>query len=282
MMMRSWIVASLVVAMVGVASAPVEAVESSRAEVGRESVLLDDGAGNRIWKVGDWLRRTHSEELDVTGRFSLQGRWDGEKCIWEYEEVIEAGSVGASPAGVEVVEREIARNDKTCEMVLERGTRPVSSAEPEVLLGSNAGEPVAASSTGSRAMWQRLAHVDPEPVPGIDVNWVKSGQSYSWNGICVTNQYNITASRGYAWATGWYSTLYQKSSSGDVCSPYVWRNVKAYANNLIFCNPAAYTYSRFYANEVRGYPNGNYGYYYSHAYWGDCAAWLHFERTKSP
>lgn len=64
--------------------------------------------------------------------------------------------------------------------------------------------------------------------------------------------------------------------------PYVWRRTKAYHKNILFCIQTVPTFSRLYANEVRGYPNGNYGYYYSVALWGDCDYLLDFERTKSP
>ena len=79
----------------------------------------------------------------------------------------------------------------------------------------------------------------------------------------MTNQYNLLGVHGWASGTGWFSELFQKTSSGLVCSPYVWRRTKAYHKNILFCIQTVPTFSRFYADEVRGYPNGNYGYYYS-------------------
>lgn len=243
-------------------------------------VIHDNGEGKVVWQDGDWVRRTHSERLTDAHQRTMKGRHHGEACLFEFEEILEAGSEEAPTSGVEIVEREIAINETTCEMILEVGKRPAKREKAQALR-SDAGEAgviEAAAASGSRVMWQEMAIVD---LPGWKVSWSRSGHSYKWNGTCVTDQYNLTASRGKLTATGWYETLWQTSASGDVCAPYVWRRAKVYHNNFAFCNVALFTYSRLHNNEVRGYPNGNFGYFGSYEYWGDCSALLHFERIKA-
>lgn len=217
-MKRTWSIVLLVGVLFGSAALPIYAKVPSTSRANQRAqdvvVLYDDGRGKVIWQDGDWVRRTHTEPLADAYTLTLQGRWDGRACVFEYEETVKPDSVAPTPADYVIVEREIGRNNKTCQMELEGGKRPISSSDLETMTKLGTGGSTA-SVTGSRAMWQKLAHVDPI---NLEVSWTKAGQSYSWNGICVTSQYNLLGVHGWASGTGWFSELFQKTSSGLTCS----------------------------------------------------------------
>ncbi|HEC08970.1 MAG TPA: hypothetical protein ENI86_05280 [Acidimicrobiales bacterium] len=128
--------------------------------------------------------------------------------------------------------------------------------------------------SASQSAWQRLWYEEPAQQA---VSEVTTNLSWGYTGTCVTW---MSGSGHDDWLelTGWRRVAFSTASSGTRCDPYVWYRTSGTYKNPYFCATID-TWTKYYYNTVRGYPDGSKGYSASAKKWGGCSALLSYHRS---
>lgn len=282
---RNFVVVPLIAAFCLVSLGSVPATAQSSVDI------LARGENVTVLRDGDWVRHNFLNTIPGSTTIQLNGERllgpDGSQgCIYSGSETELPSTVATSSVRVD---RQIAHNAQTCQLILESATLTRNQAMLQgfrVSPPSNEVSATAARSSTNLASalnsaprsrttgtYQKLYYEDPLQ---IDVTSVTARVRWTYNGTCTTNSQH-SASWGWYSPSGWKRTAH--SWDHDLSCEYGATTVNSGTyRNSVFCATVD-TWNRYYVNYVQGLSNGSVRYEWNHQAWGGCTNLLSFHRV---
>lgn len=261
-------------------AAPWSPATATAMATGQQTDVVARTANVTITRADGWVLRRYSDALDGARVVEYRGQAvapDG--CRYSGTDRREAGAV---PAGMVVVEREVAHHAATCTMRTEVGLADDDgAAAPDGMRSLERPATPAAGSTRAPAgvaaitgAWHRTYYEDPVR---IDVTSVQAELRWSYNWSCVTNSWDHLGRWNWFTLSGW--GLNRKTVNAFRDCNGATTIVYGLFQNTPFCWPLPATFNEYDVTVVKTLRDGGYWMQWNAFKWGGCNELLSFHRS---